>query len=272
MAKTPEAGHHLVGDVEHIVFSADVVGPLLIALRRNDYTAGGEQGLGDEAGDLVGAKLENLLLEVADALIAELLLRHALRPAIGVGHRQVVDGVLLEIQIAAVARLAGDGGAEIGAAVIGIFPGDDVLLLRLAGEVEEVLNEAQGGIDGGGPAGGEEHMLQIAGRVFRQLGAELDGRRRRDQAEGRIVAEAPRLIGDGLHHLLAGVADIHAPHPAHAVDHLLAVGVVDIDALGLGDDQRPAGLRRAQLDPGMDDVLPVQFPERLRFRIGDSAA
>ena len=188
---------------------------------------------------------------------AELFLRHVVRPAVGIGGGKVVHGVGHEIEQAAVAGLAGDRGREIGAAVVGVLAGDDVFLLRPADVIEIELDEAQRRIDGGRAAGGEEDVAQVARRVSGEAGAELDGGRRRDQAEGRIVGDAPHLIGDRLHHLLARIADVDAPHAADAVEHAVAVGVDDIGALGLGDDHRLARLRRRAVHPGMDDVRAV---------------
>ena len=41
---------------------------------------------------------------------------------------------------------------------------------------------------------------------------------------------------DAASHLIAAIADLHAPHAAGAVDVFVAVGIIDVDALGLGDD------------------------------------
>ena len=182
-----------------------------------------------------------------------------------------MDDVGDEIEIAAVARLSRDGGREICGAVIGVFARDDVLLLRPAMEVVVELDEAQRRIDGRRSAGGEEDMVQIARRVFGEPAAEIDRGRRRNQPEGREIGHAPHLVGDGLGHLLAAIADIDAPHAADAVDHAVAAAVVDMDALGLGDDQGLARLGGAQIDPGMDDVVAILLPERFGV-IGEIAA
>ena len=173
-----------------------------------------------------------------------------------------MDRIGDEIEIAAIARLAGDRGREIGRAVIGVFAGDDVLLLRPAGEVVVELDEAQRRIHRRGAAGGEEDMLQVARRIGGEALAELDGFRRRDQAEGREIGHAAHLIGDGLGHLLAAIADIDAPHAADAVEHAMAAAVIDMHPLRRRDDQWLAGLGGAEIDPGMDDVIAVVLPER----------
>src|SRR5262249_53890125 len=93
-----------------------------------------------------------------------------------------------EIEQAAVARLARDRGRQIGAAVIGVFAGDDVLLLRLADEVEIELDKTERRVDRSRAARGEEKVLEVARRILCQPGAEIDRGWRRDQTEGRVVA------------------------------------------------------------------------------------
>jgi hypothetical protein len=170
MPEAAEAGDDLVGDIEHVVLPAHLERAALVALGRDDDAARGQQRLGDEAGDPLRSERQDLVFEVLHLGGAEFLLRHAVGAAIGIGRRQVVHRLGHEIEQAAVAGLAGDGGREIGAAVIGGLARDDVLLPRPADVVEIELDEAQRGIDGGRAAGREEDVAQVARRVGRKAG------------------------------------------------------------------------------------------------------
>ena len=113
LAQPTETGHHLVGDVEHVVFPADLPRGLLIALGRHDDATGGQQRLGDEAGHFLRPQFQDLVFQVLDLGGAEVRLRHAVRPPIGVGRRQVMNRVRDEVEMAAIARLARYRGRQI---------------------------------------------------------------------------------------------------------------------------------------------------------------
>ena len=263
VAQAAEAGDHLVGDVDHVVFAADLERARVVAGRRHHDAARRQDRLGDEGAHLVGAELEDLVLEVGDLLVAEVLDRLAVGPPVGVGRRQVVDGVGDEVETALVGRLAAQRRGQVGRAVVGVPAADDVLLLRPALHVVVELHEAHRRIDGGRAAGGEEHLVEVARRQLGELGAQLCRRRRAQRAERRIVRHAPDLVGDGVGHLVAAVADVDAPHAARAVDELLAVGIVDVDVLGLGEDQRALLVLGLERVPRVDDVLAVLVPQVL---------
>jgi hypothetical protein len=69
----------------------------------------------------------------------------------------VADDTLGEAHEALVARLARDGRRQVGAAVIGALATDDVAARRFFHNVEIEMHEADGRIDGGRSAGGEEN-------------------------------------------------------------------------------------------------------------------
>ena len=73
--------------------------------------------------------------------------------------------------------------------------------------------------------------------------------------EGRIVIELLELIGDRVDHFLTAMADVHAPKPRDPVDHLLAVIVVDISALGAVDHSACAlFLERIEIGEGLNEM------------------
>ncbi|MNP00738.1 hypothetical protein D3C76_925330 [compost metagenome] len=238
-AEAAEGGHHLVGDVEHVVLPAHLPHALVVAARRDDHATGAHDRLGEEGRDLVGAQFEDLLLEFGDQEFEEVRLGHAFRRAIGVRAGDVVDEVLEEVELRrVVGDLAAEGHGEEGRAVVGVDPADDVLLGVLAAAVLVVLDQPVGGVHGGGAAGGEEHVVEVARRQFGELLAELDGADVGHVAERVGVGQLAHLLGDGVGHFRAAQADVGAPHAAHRVEVAPAVGIVDIGAFTRGDVQR----------------------------------
>ncbi len=257
MAQTAEAGDDFVGNVEHFVPSAHVECTAVITGRRNDHAARGQDRLGDEACDVLGPQLQDLLLEIGHLGVAEGLERLARGAAVGIGTGQMVNTRGDQIHHAAIRHLARHRCRELRAAVIGVFTRDDVLLGRLADEVEIEVHEPQGRVRRGRAAGGEEHALDVARRIPCQASAQLHRRRRGERAEGRVVAHANGLVGDGTGHFLSPIPDVHAPHAAHAIDQGVSAGLLDMNAFGLGDDDGRARFRRAQLRPGMEVMAAV---------------
>src|ERR1700722_13100316 len=74
------------------------------------------------------------------------------------------------------------------------------------------------------------------------------------------------LRGRGLNQFLVAVAERRAPKAGHAFDVGLAVGIVDIHALGTLDDQRSAFAEASQINVGMDQGLDVANGEIAEWR------
>ena len=66
-AQTPEAGHHLVGDQEHIVLGEHLLDGGPIAFGRRHDTAGAENGLTDEGGDAIRPLGQDQFLQLGRA-------------------------------------------------------------------------------------------------------------------------------------------------------------------------------------------------------------
>ena len=79
VAEPAEGGDHLVGDVEHVVAAADLEAALMVARGRDDHAARGQDRLGDEGGDPVGAGVADGVLEVAR--LARRPIRRGSRPS-----------------------------------------------------------------------------------------------------------------------------------------------------------------------------------------------
>src|ERR1017187_9182113 len=72
--------------------------------------------------------------------------------------------------------------------------------------------------------------------------------------KGVRVAELHHLIGDDLAHLLAPIADVHAPQPADPVEIAPSGRIPHVGALGLADHQRAVALERVEVRPRMQKV------------------
>lgn len=169
------------------------------------------------------------------------------------------------IHLVLVAFLAAQGGRQIGRAVIGVLAGDDVFLGGPVQHVIEELDEPDRRIVGLRAGGREEDVVEVARRQLGQLGRQIGRRWGAEIGERRIIGHGADLLGHGVGDLVAAIADLHAPHAAGAVDELVAVGIIDVDAVRLGDDHGAflaAGFERL---PRVQDVAAVLVPQVFRI-------
>ena len=256
MPQAPECGHHLVGDVEDIVGLADLEGAAVVARGRYHDPARGEDRLSDEGADLVRANVGNHALEVGNLLVTPGLDAHAFGAAVGVHVRQEADQSALGIEARLVPFLARDRVREVGRAVVALFPRDHDLLF---GPAQPVVHEVHGpdrGIDRGGPAGGEEHVVQVTGRALDDFLGE-DARGLGGVGKGRGVGQLAHLVGDGLGHFLATVADLGTPHAGGAVDKALTLAIPEINALRPVDEDVVVATPRIHRGPRVDLVQAI---------------
>ena len=75
-AEAAEAGDHLVGDEQDVIFVQAPPGSSPSSLRRRHDAAGAEHRLADEGGDGVRPFGQDHLLELVGAMLRELLLAH----------------------------------------------------------------------------------------------------------------------------------------------------------------------------------------------------
>lgn len=91
--------------------------------------------------------------------------------------------------------------------MVGDRAGDDLVLGGLAGQLEVLLGELPGGLDRLAAAGGEEDLVQVAGRVVREALGQLDGLRvgvGPDREERQLL----RLLEGGLGEFRAAVTGL----------------------------------------------------------------
>ncbi|BCI90825.1 hypothetical protein NIIDMKKI_60310 [Mycobacterium kansasii] len=106
-----------------------------------------------------------------------------------------------------------------------------------AGELEVLLGDFPGRFDGLGAAAGEEHPVQVPGRVAGEPLGKLD-RRLGGISPQREVRQGARLARGGLGEFATAVTDLHHEQPGQRVEVAFAAVVVDGDAVAAGDDRR----------------------------------
>ena len=261
MAEPAESGHHLIRDVEDLVGLADLEHALVIPLRRDDHATRAHDGFGDEGTDVLGADLLDALAEILDQPVAELGLGHALRAPVGVRAGDVHHHLVGLVESDLVVGDAGESRRHVGHAMVGIDPGDNLLLAGAAEVVPVEVNKANGRVVGHGTARAEEHVIEGSRCQGSNLGAEKTRRRGREMVEWRVVGNGADLFGDRLGHLLAAIADVDTPQSADTVDEPVAVAVVDMDAISLGHDLGTLVVPLGEIRPRMNDVVVVLLPQ-----------
>ena len=136
-------------------------------------------------------------------------------------------------------------GAE-GVAVVSILEADEARALRLAALSPPLERHLQRDLDGRRAAVGVEHPAQTGRRKAEQPLGQLD-RGLVGEAEHGRVGDAPELSSHGgIQRRMPMTVDV-APQRRDAIDVDVAVGVVEVGALGAVDDQRRLLLTPAKL-------------------------
>ncbi|CUR59731.1 hypothetical protein NOCA2670019 [metagenome] len=242
VTETAEGADDLVADQEDVVLVADLTDPLEVAGRRRETAAGVLHGLEEDRSDRVGAfELDGLGDPVgrpqAEGLFVVLVDRGAVE--VGVRHPEGRGDQGLEGGLHA--GDARDRQGPLRGAVVGDGAADDLVLGRLAGELEVLLRELPGRLDGLSAPGGEEDSVEVAGGVVGDSLGQLDGARVGVGPE-RVEGHRGGLLGGGLRELGAAVAQLVDEQPTETVQVALAVGVVDVGTLTADDDRHIRGV------------------------------
>ena len=168
----PEGADDLVGDQQDVVLVADLADPLEVAGRGREAAAGVLHRLEEDRGDGVGALELDRLGDPVRGPAAEglLVVAEVVGAAVEVGVGHLVGAGDQRLEHLLQRRDAGDGQRALRGAVVGHGPGDDLVLVGLAGELEVLLGELPRRLDGLAAAGGEEDAVEVAGRHLRRSG------------------------------------------------------------------------------------------------------
>ena len=217
--------------------AADLLNMLEIACRRHDHAACPLNRLGDEGGDVGGADLDDLVLEPACRVGGEfgLVLIALVKEAVGrpdMGETGLVGGLVVH------ALHPAEAGGHDGAAVIAELAADDHPLFRFALKRPVMTDHADDGVVRLGPGIGVEDVAQPVRGDLGELGRQFRHRLVTGPEEIVVIGQLRHLGCRRLDQFGPAISDIHAPQPGHAVEDTVPVTVVDVMALGMGDDPR----------------------------------
>ncbi len=225
---------------------ADLAQALEVSGRRREAASGVLHRLDEDGRDAVGALHLDRLADLVGGPPPELLGSQAVEAGdlvgavvVGVRHAHRARHERLEGLLEG--RDAGDRQGALRGAVVGDRAADDLVLARLAGELEELLGELPGRLDRLAAACGEEHTVQVTGGELGEPLGQLGGLRVRVGPQGE-EGELLGLLGGGLGELGAPVARLHDEQAGQAVQVALAVDVVDMGTVAPHDRRDLAGV------------------------------
>jgi hypothetical protein len=238
MAEPAPGADDLVGDQQDVVLVADLADALEVALGRREAAPGVLNRLHDHGGDRVRA----LELDAVRDRFGQVLSAVAGRQAVEVRVRDVAAAGGERLERLAQRRDAGRRERAHRGAVVRGLACDDLRLVRVARELVVLADELEGGLDRLAAARREEHAVEVARGEPCDARGELDRGRMR-VGPRREEAELAGLVGTGLGHLGATVADVHAEQRAQAVEVPVAVLVPDVAPVALDDDRNVRTVR-----------------------------
>ena len=263
-----EAADDLIHHQQDVIFRQHGLDGRPVAVRRHDRTAGTLHGLGQEGGHVVRAQFLNTRIQCFGTQSPEIVSApcHKFRAftRLSTPFREPVGLANMRDAGHTGATLTMHGGhatqahARDGRAVIAILARDDPLLFRLALERPEPPYHAQHAVIGFRTGTGEEDMIDMLRRETTQLGRQLDRRRVGGLEEGVVVRQLRHLLAGRRDQFRLVIAEVHAPQPRHAIENPLAIGVMDIDAAGTGDDTTALLAQLLEVGEGVQVVARIQ--------------
>ena len=264
IAGAPKAADHLVDDEQHVVLLEHRLDLFEIGRRRHEHAARAHDRLGDKGGDRLGAFLEDHLLQILRHAGGERLLAFAgLGEAVVMGAVGVQDVGDRQVEIPVVVRQPGEAGRGHGNPVIGLDAGDDLLLPGPVQGVVVVPHQLDGGVVRLGAGIGEEHLGHRHRRHLDELFGQVDAHVVARVGERVVVGQFAHLGHRGLDQALLVEAERGAPQPGQGLDIGLAVLVIDVNPLTLGNNQRSLLLVDLEVGVGMEIVGDVPCPGRV---------
>ena len=167
MTQSAKSGDHLVRDINHIMAPTYSKAGGMIALRGYDHSTRGQDRFRDKDAHFFCAHLQNLSFQFINQMTAESLGIHPLGSSVGIRRRDKMHSIKLGIQPVFIARLTRYRGGKIGATMVGIVTGNNVLFLRPTEHIVVEHNKAQRRIHCSGATRSKENMIEIA-RCYRR--------------------------------------------------------------------------------------------------------
>ncbi|MPL94947.1 hypothetical protein SDC9_41110 [bioreactor metagenome] len=249
-AGASHAADDLVDVQQDVVFLADLLYPLPIALRRHDHATARGDGLEAEQAHGVRALAQDHFLDRIRrplAIVLDIPLR-AVFKAMRHCDEALREGAVLQRAL----FLATGGERADRRAVIVALAIEDLRLLAAMQPRRDLAHHL------------EDLLVRFRARVRvidpaqpRHLGQQplREQRARNGAAAARPIGQLDQLVADRVRDALAAIADVHRPDPARdRVDEFGAVLVPDPQALALDDDARVGGLERLVLQQVVPDV------------------
>ena len=230
MAEPAPGADHLVGDQQHVVLVADLADPLEVAVGRDEAAARVLDRLEDHRGDRLRPLEDDPLLDRVGGPERVAVLG----PAVDVGVRHVAGAGDERFELVAQVGDPGRRERPQRGAVVGDLAGDEFVLLAFAVGAVVVARQLQRRLDRLGAAVGEEDAVEVARRQVGDPRGEFDRPRVGVAPQGEEV-ELFDLARGGLAVLGAAVAGVDAEERREAVQVAVAVLVVDVAPVGLGD-------------------------------------
>ncbi len=250
VAEPAPGADHLVGDHQHVVAIADLAHPLEVAVGRDEAAAGVLHRLEDHRRHRLRPLEDDPLLDrVSRPEFVALL-----GPAVDVRVGDVATARRQRLELGSQVGDAGGRERPQRGAVVGDLAGDHLVLLAFAERPVVVAGELQRRLDRLRAAGGEEDAVEVGRRQRGDPRRQLD-RPRVGVAPERVEVEFFDLLRRRLAVLAAAVAGVDAEEAGEPVEVAVAVLVVDVAALGAGDDRdlvvRPVGAHPREVHPKM---------------------
>ncbi len=167
------------------------------------------------------------------------------------GDTQEMYVILQGIHGSLVPLLAGHRCGEKCAAMVGVIAGQDMLALWTTLDIVGQLAQSQGGIHRGGTAGGKKNAIEIARGLRRYAFSQLS-LHRMNNGKGRGVTQAHDLRRHRICDLLPAIAGLHTPHTSRAIQHAMALLIINIHTFATHNNRRGVVVTQGrQVRPGM---------------------
>ena len=162
------------------------------------------------------------------------------------------------------ARVAVDARTAEVHAVVALPQRDELGAVLVAAQLVVLARDLQRALDRVAAAVAEHHRGDaVRAHQRHQRGRQLDRARMARAGEGVEERQLVELRDDRVAHRLARMAEVAAPQPGHAVEHLVAVDVPHPAALAAGDDVRPGLAHRLRMRHRVPEILGIGALERV---------